>query len=148
MRSAGLRGGYSEGPDALMRGVLEITDGPAFAQLLAGGVGRHRAYGYGMLLLRPAGSQARILTRLGHRTLTTEYAIPVTVETEATRMLRGRLGLETARIPHADRHGLLWLSRGALTVRDGTLRFDRQAGPTPTVQWTPASTAYPSRACP
>ena len=44
-------------------------------------------------------------------------------------MLRGRLGLETARIPHADRHGLLWLSRGALTVRDGTLRFERQAGP-------------------
>ena len=52
-----LRGGYSEGPDALMRGVLEITDGPAFGELLAGGVGRHRAYGYGMLLLRPAGRQ-------------------------------------------------------------------------------------------
>ena len=50
-----LRGGYSEGPDALMRGVLEITDGPAFGELLAGGMGRHRAYGYGMLLLRPAG---------------------------------------------------------------------------------------------
>ena len=44
-------------------------------------------------------------------------------------MLRGRLGLETARIPHADRHGLLWLSRGALTVRDGTLRFERNAPP-------------------
>ena len=44
-------------------------------------------------------------------------------------MLRGRLGLETARIPHADRHGLLWLSRGALTVRDGTLRFERNAEP-------------------
>ncbi|MYB84411.1 MAG: type I-E CRISPR-associated endonuclease Cas1 [Chloroflexi bacterium] len=44
-------------------------------------------------------------------------------------MLRGRLGLETARIPHADRHGLLWLSRGALTVRNGTLRFQREAGP-------------------
>ena len=44
-------------------------------------------------------------------------------------MLRGRLGLETARIPHADRHGLLWLSRGALAVRDGTLRFEREAGP-------------------
>ncbi len=44
-------------------------------------------------------------------------------------MLRGRLGLETARIPHADRHGLLWLSRGQLTVRDGTLRFKRQSGP-------------------
>ena len=44
-------------------------------------------------------------------------------------MLRGRLGLETARIPHADRQGLLWLSRGALTVRHGTLRFERQADP-------------------
>lgn len=40
-------------------------------------------------------------------------------------MLIGRLGLDTARIPHADRHGLLWLSRGALTVRDGTLSFER-----------------------
>jgi CRISPR-associated protein Cas1 len=35
----------------------------------------------------------------------------------------GRLGLETARIPHSDRHGLLWLSRGNLAVEDGTLRF-------------------------
>lgn len=49
---------YSEGPDALMRGVLTVTDGSAFSQLLAGGVGRHRAYGYGMLLLRPAGRAA------------------------------------------------------------------------------------------
>ena len=40
-------------------------------------------------------------------------------------MLKGRLGLETARIPHADRAGLLWLSRGALTARDGTLAFER-----------------------
>lgn len=38
-------------------------------------------------------------------------------------MLKGRLGLETARIPHADRHGLLWLARGRLWVEDGTLRF-------------------------
>ncbi len=38
-------------------------------------------------------------------------------------MLKGRLGLETARVPHADRHGCLWLRRGALTVEDGTLRF-------------------------
>ena len=45
---------YSEGPDALMRGVLTITDAEAFAALLAKGVGRHRAYGFGMLLLRPA----------------------------------------------------------------------------------------------
>jgi len=35
----------------------------------------------------------------------------------------GRLGLATARIPHADRHGLLWLSRGGLHVEAGTLRF-------------------------
>ena len=48
---------YSEGPDAIMRGVLTVTDGQAFARLLAGGVGRHRAYGYGMLLLRPADRQ-------------------------------------------------------------------------------------------
>ena len=48
---------YSEGPDALMRGNLVINDGDAFARLLAQGVGRHRAYGYGMLLLRPAGRQ-------------------------------------------------------------------------------------------
>lgn len=38
-------------------------------------------------------------------------------------MLKGRLGLETSRIPHADRHGLLWLSRGKLSVNDGTLQF-------------------------
>lgn len=50
---------YSEGPDALMRGVLTVDDGAAFSKLLADGVGRHRAYGYGMLLLRPAGSPVR-----------------------------------------------------------------------------------------
>ena len=44
---------YSEGPDALMRGTLTIADSQAFANLLARGIGRHRAYGYGMLLLRP-----------------------------------------------------------------------------------------------
>lgn len=38
-------------------------------------------------------------------------------------MFKGRLGLETARVPHADRHGCLWLRRGALTVENGTLRF-------------------------
>lgn len=40
-------------------------------------------------------------------------------------MLKGRLGLQTARIPYKDRHGLLWLSYGALLVRDGTLHFER-----------------------
>lgn len=38
-------------------------------------------------------------------------------------MLKGRLGLETGRIPHRDRHGLLWLRRGELSVRNGTLEF-------------------------
>lgn len=38
-------------------------------------------------------------------------------------MLKGRLGLETARIPHADRHGLIWLDRGELCVIDGCLHF-------------------------
>lgn len=38
-------------------------------------------------------------------------------------MLPGRLGLAATRIPHADRHGLLWLEYGRLGVEDGTLRF-------------------------
>lgn len=42
-------------------------------------------------------------------------------------MLKGRLGLETARIPHADRHGLLWLERGELCVVDGCLHFSSGA---------------------
>ncbi|MDG5497349.1 type I-E CRISPR-associated endonuclease Cas1e [Niveispirillum sp. BGYR6] len=44
-------------------------------------------------------------------------------------MLKGRLGLETARVPHADRHGLIWLSRGGLTVENGCLRFAAAGGP-------------------
>ena len=39
------------------------------------------------------------------------------------KVLKGRLGLDTARVPHVDRHGLTWLARGALYVEDGTLRF-------------------------
>lgn len=42
-----------EGPDALVHGTLTITDPTAFAELLGRGIGRHRSYGYGMLLLRP-----------------------------------------------------------------------------------------------
>ncbi len=38
-------------------------------------------------------------------------------------MLKGRLGLDSARVPHGDRAGLLYLARGALTARDGTLAF-------------------------
>ena len=42
------------GPDAVFTGVLQVQSGVAFAQLLARGLGRHRAFGYGMLLLKPA----------------------------------------------------------------------------------------------
>ena len=38
-------------------------------------------------------------------------------------MLKGRLGLDSAKVPHADRAGCLYLARGALTARDGTLAF-------------------------
>ena len=38
-------------------------------------------------------------------------------------VLKGRLGIETARIPHADRHGLMWLDRGKIVVEDGTVVF-------------------------
>jgi len=46
--------GDSEGPECVLQGDLEITDESAFNQLLASGIGRHRAYGFGMLLLKPA----------------------------------------------------------------------------------------------
>lgn len=43
-------------------------------------------------------------------------------------MLTGRLGLETARVPHADRHGLIYLDRGRLFVVDGCLQFTTTGG--------------------
>ena len=43
-------------------------------------------------------------------------------------MLSGRLGLETARLAHADRHGLLWLDRGSLSVENGCLKFVTAGG--------------------
>ena len=42
------------GPDAVLAGQLRVADPQAFAQLLARGVGRHRAFGFGLLLLRSA----------------------------------------------------------------------------------------------
>jgi CRISPR system Cascade subunit CasE len=41
-------------PEVVFDGILEVTDPDAFARLLARGIGRHRAFGFGMLLLRPA----------------------------------------------------------------------------------------------
>lgn len=41
------------GPDVLFSGELSVNDPAGFATLLTRGVGRHRAFGYGMLLLKP-----------------------------------------------------------------------------------------------
>lgn len=41
------------GPDAVLAGQLRVANPQAFAQLLANGLGRHRAFGFGLLLLRP-----------------------------------------------------------------------------------------------
>ncbi|MCO6440766.1 MAG: type I-E CRISPR-associated protein Cas6/Cse3/CasE [Nitrococcus mobilis] len=41
-------------PDALLSGRLTVQEPDAFRALLHNGIGRHRAFGFGMLLLRPA----------------------------------------------------------------------------------------------
>lgn len=41
------------GPSAVMSGHLKIADPDKFAQALAHGIGRHKAYGYGMLMIHP-----------------------------------------------------------------------------------------------
>lgn len=40
-------------PDATLGGILEVTQGEAFTGLLRRGIGRHRSFGFGMLLLKP-----------------------------------------------------------------------------------------------
>jgi len=42
-------------PDLVARGELEVTDAAGFSALLARGLGRHRAFGFGCLLLAPRG---------------------------------------------------------------------------------------------
>ncbi|OUE43185.1 hypothetical protein BZY95_08375 [Billgrantia desiderata SP1] len=51
---SGRRGRRVMRPDALLSGQLTVQDGDAFRSLLQRGVGRHRAFGFGMLLLSPA----------------------------------------------------------------------------------------------
>lgn len=41
------------GPDAVFSGELNVRDPAGFTALLTRGIGRHRAFGFGMLLLRP-----------------------------------------------------------------------------------------------
>jgi CRISPR system Cascade subunit CasE len=43
-------------PDLHVRGQLRVADGAAFAHLVARGLGRHRSFGFGCLLLAPAGA--------------------------------------------------------------------------------------------
>jgi CRISPR system Cascade subunit CasE len=42
------------GPDAVFAGQLRVHDSTAFSRLISRGIGRHRAFGFGMLLIRPA----------------------------------------------------------------------------------------------
>ncbi len=44
------------GPDAVFKGQLRVGDSDAFTRLLTRGIGRHRAFGFGMLLLKPVRS--------------------------------------------------------------------------------------------
>jgi CRISPR system Cascade subunit CasE len=46
------------GPDVTFSGTLAVQDPAAFHGMLSRGVGRHRAFGFGMLLLRPSDSMA------------------------------------------------------------------------------------------
>lgn len=48
-------GHRTERPDVTFEGTLEVGEAGAFARRLARGLGRHRAFGFGMLLLKPAG---------------------------------------------------------------------------------------------
>jgi CRISPR system Cascade subunit CasE len=45
-------------PDVTFEGTLEVGDPAALVRRIARGVGRHRAFGFGMLLLRPAAQRA------------------------------------------------------------------------------------------
>ncbi|MFM0327645.1 type I-E CRISPR-associated protein Cas6/Cse3/CasE [Caballeronia glebae] len=42
------------GPDVSFAGLLKVQDPDAFAKLIVRGIGRHRAFGFGMILVRPA----------------------------------------------------------------------------------------------
>lgn len=48
------KGRVIDGPDATLVGRLRVINSVAFAYLLARGIGRHRAFGFGMLLLHRA----------------------------------------------------------------------------------------------
>lgn len=43
-----------DGPDVVVKGAMIVEDAKAFTAMIARGVGRHRAFGFGMILLFPA----------------------------------------------------------------------------------------------
>ena len=47
-------GGPFAHSNVVLEGTVQVTDAAAFSAVLARGVGRHRTFGFGMLLLRPA----------------------------------------------------------------------------------------------
>lgn len=53
------KGHAPEGPDATLHGELTVKDPTSFNDVLAKGVGRHKAYGFGMLMLRPVRQRER-----------------------------------------------------------------------------------------
>jgi CRISPR system Cascade subunit CasE len=53
--SNGRRWATVEGPDAWLRGRLRVNDPGSFDALLRRGIGRHRAFGFGCLLIAPPG---------------------------------------------------------------------------------------------
>jgi CRISPR system Cascade subunit CasE len=52
---SGRRWATVEGPDAWLRGRLRVNDPGSFDALLRRGIGRHRAFGFGCLLIAPPG---------------------------------------------------------------------------------------------
>ena len=46
--------GRIDGPDVVVKGAIMVENAKAFASMMARGVGRHRSFGFGMILLRPA----------------------------------------------------------------------------------------------
>jgi CRISPR system Cascade subunit CasE len=46
-------------PAVTVRGLLEVRDGAEFGQTMMRGVGRHRAFGFGMIVLRSVEERGR-----------------------------------------------------------------------------------------
>lgn len=53
-RSEGRKRHVVERPEAILSGTVRITDSGAFSTLLGRGLGRHRAFGFGMVLIKRA----------------------------------------------------------------------------------------------